>query len=156
MNLKTRRETIYAKATSLLLYGSELFTGQTEWTQRKITSILIKCNREIYRKNWFKVSNQKICRDILVDLPEEMLRKSTLRFFHKLVWNKKPIQLYENLKFNTKHRECSKISIKNPMRKQANRRTALYVGLDLYNNLKHGYKLTHPRQFKKQLKKMKV
>ena len=42
------------------------------------------------------------------------------------------------------------------MRKQANRRTALYVGLDLYNNLKHGYKLTHPRQFKKQLKKMKV
>ena len=57
MNLKTRRETIYAKAASLLLYGSELFTGQTEWTQRKITSILIKCNREIYRKNWFKVSN---------------------------------------------------------------------------------------------------
>ena len=30
MNLKTRRETIYAKAASLLLYGSELFTGQTE------------------------------------------------------------------------------------------------------------------------------
>ena len=75
MNLKTQRETIYAKAASLLLYGSELFTGQTEWTQRKITSILIKCNREIYRKNWFKVSNRKICRDILVDLPEEMLRK---------------------------------------------------------------------------------
>ena len=156
MNLKTRREIIYAKAASLLLYSSELYTGQKEWTKYKITSILMKCNWEIYQKDWFRVSNHKICKEILVDHPEEIMKKSNLRFFHKIVWHQKPTQLFETLKFNTKHSECSRISIKNPARKQANIQTAIYVRLELYNNLTTGYKLTHPKQFKRKLKKGKL
>ena len=96
MDMKTQKELIYSKKASIALYGSILYTGQTEWTLSKFTSIMMKCNHQICMKDWFKVSNRRICRDIQVDHPLELIRKSTLKFMHKLIWIRTPAQLYEN------------------------------------------------------------
>ena len=60
MDLKTQKEVVYAKAGSIALYGAELFTGQNEWTQNRHTAILMRCNRSIHCKDWFRVSNKRI------------------------------------------------------------------------------------------------
>ena len=116
INLKTRREAVYVKAISSALYGAELYSGQIEAVTTKITGILMRCNHSIFRKDWFKVSNSRICKEILVDHQLELCRKASLQFFHKLVWHKKPDQMYKMLKFSQRHRECSNISINDPVR----------------------------------------
>ena len=156
MNLKTRKEVIYSKAASIALYGAELYTGQTLWTENKASSIIMRCNRAIYRQDWFKVSNLRICKAISVDPPDQMFKKATLNMFHRLIWNKSPQQLYKKIKFNSNHRLCSKLSYIQPPSKETNRRTALFSGLTLYNQIPTGMKCVHPKKFKKMLTKMKI
>merc|ERR1711954_627538 len=109
LDLKSRREIVYSKAASLATYGIELYAGQTNWACAKLTSILMKCNQEIYNRDYFKVSNKRICKDISVDVPTEISLKATVSFIQKIIWNKKPAQIYEKLRFNSKHRGCSAI-----------------------------------------------
>ena len=116
----------------------------------------MKCNKTIYNKDWFKVSNRKICRDILVDHPTEIMRKATLKMIHKTIWLRSPAQIYDKFKFNIRHRECSPITVKNPLRKQSNKRTPILTGLTLYNSISTGMKLTHPKKLKRILKKFKL
>ena len=103
MNLETRKEVIYSKAASILLYGSELFTGLSEWSRNRFYVILMRCNKAIFRKDYFKISNRRICREIGVDLPEQMCRKATLRSFHKIIWHQTPPQIFNLIRFNTRH-----------------------------------------------------
>ena len=63
--------------------------------------------------------------------------------------------MYQKLKFNKRHRECSKIHVKNSANKETNRRTLLYTGLALYNDLNIGQKLMHPKKLKYAMKKNK-
>ena len=58
MDLKTRKEVVYAKAGAIALYGAELFTAQSKWTRKKHTAILMRCNSSIYMKDWFRESNR--------------------------------------------------------------------------------------------------
>ena len=112
----------------------------------------MKCNRSIYHK----VSNQRICKDIKVDLPYQMCQKSTLANRHKIIWHKSPPQIFKLLKFNSKHQECSKISLNYTPSKQSCRKTAIESGLELLNNLLLGMKVMHPRKFKQELAKMTI
>ena len=115
----------------------------------------MRCNRNIYRKEWFKVSNRRICKDIKVDLPIQMCQKATLLQMHKIVWTKSPPQLFKLLKFNTRHRECSSIGLTFQTSKQNSKQTNLEAGLILYNKLPLGMKLMPPRKFKEELSKIK-
>ena len=116
----------------------------------------MKCSQDIYCKDWYRVSNRIIFKAISVDHPVKIIKKSTLKFVHKLIWTKTPTQHYEKLKFNSKHRECSTISVKDPVRKSTNKRTPIYTGLDIFNTIPVGLKLTKPSKFKEILKKMKL
>ena len=156
MNLKTRKEVIYSKVVSLIMYGSELYTGQTQWAESRVTSIILRCNRAIFRRDWFKVSNKKICKAISVETPDQLVKKSTLTMFHKLMWNQSPPQLFKKIKLNNNHRTCSKVSYINPPSKQVNKRTAIFAGMDLYNKLPTELKGIHPRKFKLILNSMKI
>ena len=116
----------------------------------------MRCNRSIYRQDWFKVSNRRICRDIGVDQPDQMCRKMTLRNFHKLIWNQAPPQLYKHIKFNNRHRGCSKISLSYPTSKQVSKRTVLENGLDLFNDLPSGLKFMNHKKLKTELAKISI
>ena len=125
MSLKTRKEIIQSKAISLLLYGAELIPSQNEWTKGRFSVLMMRCNRSIFRKDYFKVSNRRICKDIGTDTPDQTYKKLTLRQFHKMIWNQTPYQIYRRIRFNNNHRNCSKISLIYPQTKNVIKRTAL-------------------------------
>ena len=156
MSLKNRKEVIQSKAMSLLLYGAEFIPSQNEWTKGRFSVLMMRCNRSIYRKDWFKVSNRRICKDIGTDTPDQIVKKLTLRHFHKIIWNRTPLQIYRRIRFNNNHRNCSKISLSYPPSKNVIKRTAIESGLELYNNLSVGLKSMHPRKLKEVLKTKSV
>ena len=156
MNLKTRKEIIYSKAASILLYGSELYSGMSEWSKNRFSVILMKCNKAIFRKDYFKVSNKKICKEIGVEMPDQMCRKATLKKFHKIIWNQSPPQIFNLIRFNTRHRDCSKLSLTYPISTQVSRQTAIESALTLYNSIPQGLKMMNPRRLKKALSKIKI
>ena len=155
MNLKTRRKIVYSKIASIILYGIELYLGQTDETLRKVTVLLMKCNKTIYSKDYMRVSNNKICREILVDPPEVLIRKASLKFIHKLINNEKPQQLFNKIRFNNKTRRCTKLSLNDGIRKESNKRTLIYQSIQLYNSIPSSMKYLSIRKFKTHLAKVK-
>ena len=147
---------IYSKAALLLLYGSELFTGLSEWTKNRFTAIMMRCNRCIYQKDWFKISNRRICKDIAVDQPDQMCQKATLRKFHGIIWFQTPPQIYKPIKFNSRYRDCSKLSLIYPQSKQTSKKTVIETALELFNNLPMGMKIMHPKKLKVALSKIQI
>ena len=85
MSLKTRKEIVQAKIGSLLLYGSPLYCGQTQEIRNNLTTQLMKLNRLIFNQNTYKMSNKRICKNIQVELPDQLIKKNTLNMIHKLV-----------------------------------------------------------------------
>ena len=100
----------------------------------------------IYQKDWFMVSNRWICKDIKVDQPDQMCRKSTLRSFHKILWFQTPYQIFNLIKFNSRHRDFSKLNLKLQPSKQTSKKTVLENALELFNNLPAGMKFMSPKK----------
>ena len=155
MTLKTRRKIVYSKISSIVLYGIELFMGQSERIIEKVTALLMRCNRAIYLKDFFKVSNMRICKDISVDPPDVLIKKSGLKFIHKLIQNEAPAQLFSKIRINNRMRKCSKISLRDGIRKECNKRNLIYQSVQLYNNLSTDLKYLPIKKFKRQLQKVK-
>ena len=155
MTLKTRRKIVYSKISPIVLYGIELFLGQSERIIEKVTALLMRCNRAIYLKDFFKVSNMPICKDISVDPPDVLIKKSGLKFIHKLIQNEAPAQLFSKIRINNRMRKCSKISLRDGIRKECNKRNLIYQSVQLYNNLSTDLKYLPIKKFKRQLQKVK-
>ena len=114
------------------------------------------CNRAIFCKEYFKVSNRRICLEIGVDQPDQMTKKMTLRFFHKMIWKKSPPQIYNLIQFNNRHRDCSKLGLKYIPSKQGNKPTAIQKALEIFNNTKTSLKMMHPKKLKTELEKIRI
>ena len=117
LSLKNCREIIYSEVASSALYSSKLIYGQTQWTQDRFKAIMMCCNRAIFAKDFFKVNFGKI----LVDHPMEICAKAALKLIHKTICTKRQAKLFNQLKFNSKHRSCSKIGLKCNIRKEVNK-----------------------------------
>ena len=120
-----------------------------------MNTILMKCNRAVYRKNTYKISNRKICADISVDPPDLMCRKAALKYIQRIITTQKPAQIYDEIKFNNKHRICSKIGLKHKFSKEVSKRTLIHTSVSMFNNLDASLKYLQPKKFKLQLKKLK-
>ena len=153
MNIKTRRKMIYSKVASIILYGIELYLGQTDEILHKITVLLMKCNKAIFCQDYMRVSNHKICKEISVDPPEVLIKKAALRFVHKLINTEKPKQLFNKIRFNNKTRRCAKLSLIDGIRKDSNKRTLIYQSIQLYNSIPSNLKYLSIRKFKTHLAK---
>ena len=156
MKLKSRRELIYSKVASIITYGIELYSGASQSILQKVSTILMKCNKAIFMKDYFRVSNLKICKEISVDPPILMCDKAAARFMHRVISDKAPKQIYEKLKFNKNHRKCSNIGLKTGFSKETNKRTLINTSLNIYNGLKPALKYLQKSKFKCELKKLKT
>ena len=123
---------------------------------QKVTALMMKCNRAVYRKDFMLVSNTRICKYISVDPPQLMCQKSAAKFIHKVISDRKPKQIYELIKFNNRHRKCSKISLTKGFSKEVSRRNIVSGSIDIFNNLKASLKYLSKRKFKRELRKMKT
>ena len=50
LDVPTRRELVYSKVGSIVLYGAELYTGQVDTIRDKFTTLMMRCNR--YMNNY--------------------------------------------------------------------------------------------------------
>ena len=155
MNLNTRRKIVYSKIASIIQYGMELYLGQNQRILDKITALFMRCNRAIFMRDHFKVSNRRICQEILVDTPEVMVKKSGIKFIHKLINSEAPTQLYRKIRLNNRMRKCTKLSLTDGIRKECNKRNLLYQSIQLYNELPTDLKYLPIKKFKKRLSKIK-
>ena len=78
MNLKNRREIVNSKCNYIATYGLELLFGQTKWTQKEPTAIIMRNHRAVFMKDFFKISNRRICAEICVDKPLAACKKPPL------------------------------------------------------------------------------
>ena len=152
--MMNQREVINSKCTSVITYGLELYFGQTLWTQNRSTALLMRNNRAIYQKDYYKVSNRRICNEIGFDEPYILCKKAAYRFIHKTIRSQKPPQLYEMLKFNQNHRECSRIGINDAPSKKINKRNLMTQAINLFNRTNPDLKYLSVTCLKGTLKKL--
>ena len=117
---------------------------------------MMHCNTALFAKDFFIVCNKKICGEILADHPMELCAKAALKLIHKTICTKRQAQLFNQLKFNSKHRSCSKIGLKCNIRKEVNKQTLLYKATELFNSLKPELKYLSIKKFKHIIKKLKI
>ena len=102
------------------------------------------------------LKQEDLFKEIGVDMPDQMCRKATLKKFHKIIWHQTPPQIFKLIRFNTRHRDCSILSLLFPISSQANKRTYIESALTLYNNLPFGMKTMNPRRLKHALNKTQI
>ena len=155
MSLKNHREVVYSKVASTLLYGIELYAGQNTWTQNRMHSILMRCNRAIHAKPTYMVSIRRICDNISVDPPELLCQKAAIKYIHKIISTQRPDQIYTKIRFNRNQHICSKLGVKYRFRKEISKKNLISIAINLYNGIDSNLKYLQPRKFNLKLKKLK-
>ena len=156
MNLEIRKEVVYSKIGSILLYGSPLYCGHMQEIKNNLTAQLMKLNRLIYMNNTYKMSNQKICMLINVEMPDQMIKKNTLNLIHKLMIKKKPQSILNRIRENRHSRSSAKINLNLNLRTKKAKRSVLYRGIKLYNSIPTQLKSLSVKLFKKRIKKYHI
>ena len=82
-----------------------------------------------------------------------MIKKASLKFIHKIINTEKPKQIYSKIRFNNRLRKCAKLSLKDGIRKESNKRTLIYQSIQLYNTLPSSMKYLSIKKFKIHLAK---
>ena len=125
-----------------------LMMGETEHMLQKIESVYMYVNRIIQGGYNFRSNKTKVCQDIKVDLPRQMMCKAAVRFLHKHLINRKCDSILN--KMIIPKRKISMIHLRKPQSGQYH--GSLDKVVDLYNKLPAKVKTMTIRQFKKYMK----
>ena len=152
MSKKDKQIVIQSKVKSLIKYGLPLMMSSTQAIRNKVTLLLMRANKFMYDGYKFKVKNSLICRQLNIDLPEEEMWKTALKFIHRLIFNKSPPQIMKLIKINK--RASAKIYITRDYNPKSS--TALDMNIQLFNAMPYKYKKSSPSKLKRKLKKIEL
>ena len=102
------------------------------------------------------MSNKRICSKISIDLPDQLLKKSTVNLIHKMITANKPPSIMKLLKRNRIPRKCMKLSLVKGFRTRKGRRSPLSKGICIYNEIPPFLKSLPVLQMKRKLKKLRI
>ena len=105
----TRKEIIYSKVGSIILYGAALYSGQTEQIKAKFTTLLMKCNLMILNRKTFMERNEVVCREANVSHPKEFVNKAAVKFMKKIIFKQKPKEIFKMIRLESPKRLSSNI-----------------------------------------------
>merc|ERR1711954_111147 len=66
-----------------------LFINQSQGVKKQVEVLLMRINKLIYGKKYFRVSNETICKEIKMPLPEVEIVKATAKSIQKIMYNRK-------------------------------------------------------------------
>ena len=95
--IEQRCQCITACVLSILRYCAPLYVGQKEEIHSKYHTAMMKAYRCILNENTYLMRNKTICEKISLPMPREQLAKYAVIFLHKLIMNRKPVQVYQRL-----------------------------------------------------------
>ena len=157
MNLDQRRQVVYAKALSIAEYGLPLYCGQVEAVKDKLTTIFMRANRAILHQPVpLKTKNKWICRQIKVKSPRQLILEAGAKLIHRIVNQRSPPQIYEQLTFPRLIRKTARIGVSNVPRTQKCKRSTIYQVVKIFNNLPNNLKFVPPKLFKKLISKRSI
>ena len=116
----------------------------------------MKLNRLIFNQNTYKMSNKRICKNIQVELPDQLIKKNTLNMIHKLVVKRETDSIAKRIRIQRHTRTSSKISLNLNLKTKKAKRSILYKGIKMYNAIPANLKTLSVSLFKKRLKKYHI
>ena len=135
LNIPTRRELIYSKVGSLILYGAELYSGQVDAIRDKFTALMMRCNRYI-SQNFVPITrNTQICKEAGVQLPEAIINQRACKMLKKCIVSKKPAKIHKSLKISSLPRQTHLVSFHQTFRTKKGRRNPINRAATLFNTL---------------------
>ena len=155
MTMKQRKEIVYSKIGSTIMYGLPLYCGQNQQIRNDLSVLLMKINKTIFQGNTYKISNRKICKQIDVDLPDQLLKKATINLLHKMLTKKMTKSILKLLRTTRNNRRCTKLSLVNGFRTKRGERSVLYKAIKIYNSLPTFMKALSPNLMKERLTKIR-
>ena len=143
---------MYSSAVSKVLYGAPLYTGQTQTVKETINTVIMRCNREIHKGNTFKVNNKRVCKEIKVDEPMQLILKQGILFIHKVLFNQYPPSILEEVCLPKSERNVE-ISMHYIPKTDTGKKTCIYANIALYNSLNESLKSMPPKALKRYISK---
>ena len=147
MNVKTRKEVVYAKVGSIILYGAAAYSGQSERIKKLFNTLLMRCNSTILDRNVFHIEHKLICRDIKVQEPEELINQAAAKLINKVIHKKKPREIYNLLRFQLHQRNAQNLSLTISFRTIRGRRNTLSRSVQMFNALPPQMRNLPPQKF---------
>ena len=91
-----------------------------------------------------------------VKTPRQMMAEAAAKAMHSVVNTQQPPELYKMLLFPRHFRKAAKIGLKTYPRTKKCRRSIFYKALAQFNDLPDDLKYTHPKMFKRLVKKRRI
>ena len=156
MSTKTRATFAKSHLLSRIKYGLPLYAGETEEVKGKIYAATMKIARWCRKSYCFKESITSICKSISIDTPDQSLSKSTAKFIHSILSNRKPSQILCKIR-TPRSRAQAKIALKYKHNSSKFERTLLFRSIKIYNeSIPDDMKLLNSKDFNKRIKIMKL
>merc|ERR1711954_216250 len=86
---ENRKVVVNSKMRGQINIVLPLILNQTNAVKKKAETMLMRINKIIYGKKYFKVNNEKICKEIGMQDPEVEIVKASAKAIHKLMYNQK-------------------------------------------------------------------
>ena len=93
-NIDQRRIIISSQVISIIRYCSVLYCGQNQTVTSKFHTALMRMYRIIFNGCTYMTRCEKICSEVKMPMPKELIYKDAMIFIHRLLTDKKPKQLY--------------------------------------------------------------
>ena len=148
ISMQQRRMIVSSSALSILRYCSPLYSGQSEQTKSKFHTAVMRCYRMIYSKPTYLTRCEKICKEISLPMPREIIAKDSAIFFHRLIIEKRPVQLYSLLRFPTRNTRSSAPELLHRPMTERSRRDSINVMLKLYSSIDQSTRGLSVKSFK--------
>ena len=128
--------------------------GQTQATIQKAENIIMRINREMTSNPESLTSSDALCHYLKIDKPIQEIIKTNLILFHKILENKKPQSIMNQIKIP--NRSCGKLYVKDYPIYERSQRSPLAAGLKLLNAVDPDTKILPNKVLKRKLKTHEV
>ena len=151
-DFRSRQRFLFSFILGRLNYLLPVYLSAPKVILNKLHLIITKTARAIYGMNTFRITNKSILTTCSMTSLNSHIQFATLTFLHKLLFSKRPPQLYDL--FKLPNRKAKDILPVEKLKCKATKNFFMYKAITLYNGLKPELKELPPIKFKVKLKKV--
>ena len=155
MNEKTRRAFVNSHIMGRLNYNMPIIAAGTNCQRARIVKLMHQAARFIRNDYCFRESIHSIMRSIEWKMPVEIIEEASAKYMQKVIYNKKPIDIYNEIKM-PRTRACVKPIMERPPKSSRMENSIINTALHNNNRLPPDLKDLKPKKLKKELLKTKL
>ena len=134
-SIPNRRIIVSSSVISILRYCASLYCGQNNEIIDKFHTSIMRCYRVIYNQSTYMTRCEKICLAIKMPMPRELVVKDASNFIHRLLLDRRPVQLHNLLRFPNRETRITVPQIRDRPNTERSRRGSFNVMLKNYSTI---------------------